>query len=908
MRSRRLLIAGLVAGLVVWFFADVLFGGGMFAFRDAGNYYHPLLQHVRTEWLAGRPPLWNPYDNPGVPLAANPTAGVFYPGSLVLLLPVGFDGAYRLYVLAHVLLAVATSYRLARRFGAGREAAGVAAMSYTFGGSVLFQVANVVFLVGAAWLPAALLAADRMLRERNWRWAVAFGVVLALMVLGGDPQTAYHAVLLAAVYALIVWRQERHAGHDSNVPHGGRHVGNVPHVPMRFRPLLLAGAVAVGLVLSAVQVIPAWEFSRRSDRAEATPWLERLSCGRLEPGSHAETAYHFSVGPWRMAEFIWPNVAGRQFPVHRRWIEAIPAEGRVWVPSLYLGLLPWVLSVGSLRLRKADARLRWLSWMTVAAIVASLGWYGPGWILQELRAAAGANPDQPWGVGPPFGGLYWLMNLVLPGYAYFRYPAKWLVVAALGLTLLAARGWDRAFCESSAGFRRGLGWLGLASGLLATAAGAAAPWWPLVASRVPADPIFGPLDVWGSYRDLLFALLHAAILCGASWWLLGRAAGRNAGGWPQVVAMIVVAVDLAVANGWMVATAPAALWQQPSRLATAINSGESDRDDASPRRVYRRPLWLPPEWKAAGSPDRIAELVRWERDTLFPKHHLGAGLAVADIEGTMSLLDHAALRAVAAESPADLGKGSLPRWYVRTIGARHVVLRAHVLSPQSPPATALLAEPQALPRAWIVHRAETLPTIRPSDWNAAVERTREVFLPQGRPRDLKQSAVVETDGPAALPPAASNAVVGAALPGESCRIVAYEPGRVEIEAVLTAPGLVVLGDQFYPGWEAEAAPRHEPSQVRSVEVLRANRLMRGTWLDAGRWTVIYHYRPQGILWGAVLSGLGWGVAAVWWVAAFRRSKPWSRREPALINSACGPRRGSTAIGPVADTALSPDVG
>ena len=59
---------------------------------------------------------------------------------------------------------------------------------------------------------------------------------------------------------------------------------------------------------------------------------------------------------------------------------------------------------------RASARTVWAGWWTKSA------------------SAAGGDPA---GLGP-LGGLYWLMTVVLPGYACFRYPAKLLVVAALG--------------------------------------------------------------------------------------------------------------------------------------------------------------------------------------------------------------------------------------------------------------------------------------------------------------------------------------------------------------------------------------------------------------------------------------------------------------------------------------------
>ena len=88
-------------------------------------------------------------------------------GKLIFALPIGFAGAYKLYILAHVLLAAWAAYRLARHFGASVAAAGICSLSYAFSGSVLFGYCNVVFLVGAAWLPLAVLAADRMLVERS---------------------------------------------------------------------------------------------------------------------------------------------------------------------------------------------------------------------------------------------------------------------------------------------------------------------------------------------------------------------------------------------------------------------------------------------------------------------------------------------------------------------------------------------------------------------------------------------------------------------------------------------------------------------------------------------------------------------------------------------------------------------
>ena len=90
---------------------------------------------------------------------------------------------------------------------------------------------------------------------------------------------------------------------------------------------------------------------------------------------------------------------------------------------------------------------------------------------------------------------------------------------------------------------------------------------------------------------------------------------------------------------------------------------------------------------------------------------------------------------------------------------------------------------------------------------------------------------------------------------ESCRLLRYRPHEVEIEAVLHEPGLVVLCDQIYPGWELEV--HTDGREARPVEILRTNRVMRGAWLPPGHHRLVYRYRPASFRWGAIISGLGW---------------------------------------------------
>jgi len=872
-------VTAVILGLFGWMFADVLFGSATFVYRDAGHFYHPLLHFVRTLWHSGQVPLWNPYENLGVPLAANPTAGVFYPGSLILLLPIGYDAAYKLYILAHVLLAAGATYRLARHWHASAEAAGAAALAYAFGGSVLFQYANVVFLVGAAWLPLALLAADRMLVERRVGWALALGAVLAMMTLGGDPQMAYHAGLLTAFYAALLWWNDRTKASRAD-PIAGM---------TRSRLGLMMMAGITGLILPAVLVIPAREYSQETSRAFSTAprtiyelprylatrpaaapddpgWLDGLTCRRMEPGSHHEGVYQFSVGPWRWAEFVWPNVGGRQFPLHRRWFEAIPAEGRVWVPSLYLGLLPLVLAVASMRLRGGDPRTRWLSWSVLLAMLGGLGWYGLGWIAEEIRAGIGGDMTKPGLVGAPFGGVYWLMTVALPGYVQFRYPAKLLVPAALGLSMLAAAGWDRAFGQSSPGVRRALAALGTISLLGMLVFLVAQSWWTAWLSRAEADPLFGPLDISGARADLLAAFAQTALLSLAFVWLLGRV--KSGARWVQFAALALVAIDLGHANGWMIATGPSEALRGMPKVAVALWEHEARHGDRQPYRVYRKPMWLPPAWKHQGSADRLIEAARWERDTVFPYHNLSARVLVPEAYGTMMPYDYEVFLGILDRSTSSWG----------LLGVRYAILPSDrrwpggvrfERGPDGQVEDASLWQAGAPPTmAWIVHDVRRLTPLESPTPQEIRQRTKEVLLPGPIPWNFSEIALVEAERlkePGRSKDAGGGPPSRTTGPTESdrdemCRIIRYEPARVEIAARLARPGLVVLCDQFYPGWQVEVETAGQGR--RGATIVRTNRVMRGVWLPAGEHWLVFRYRPASVFWGALVSGLGWlGLAA-----------------------------------------------
>jgi membrane protein YfhO len=94
-------------------------------------------------------------------------------------------------------------------------------------------------------------------------------------------------------------------------------------------------------------------------------------------------------------------------------------------------------------------------------------------------------------------------------------------------------------------------------------------------------------------------------------------------------------------------------------------------------------------------------------------------------------------------------------------------------------------------------------------------------------------------------------------------IVSHEPERVVVRAALSDPGLLVLADSYYPGWEARVDGRERP-------VLVADYVLRAVALERGDHQVEFVFRPRSFRRGralSVISLLGLCAGALAWRSA-----------------------------------------
>jgi hypothetical protein len=443
-----LLILGCLAALTFICFGDALFRGGQFGYRDAGHFYYPLYQRVQMEWDAHRWPLWEPEENSGMPLLGNPTAAVFYPGK-VLYAVLPYPWAARIYIIGHAILAFVAMLVAMRCWGVSWTGSAISALTYAFGAPILFQYCNIIYLVGAAWLPLGFVAVRLWLESRS-AWALlGLALVLAMQTLGGDPQASYLLGLCGGAYAAgLAWGRSR----GEEVSNNGRRLASprrwwripalaaavsawvaitlgfaawlpkirpagypppalpwMAHVP--FAVLLVWGLVALGFL---------WRWRRRSWRSPLGTMLlglagsaalaGALAAAQLLPvfeftqqtvraaGDGPHDIYPFSIEPFRLVEMIWPSVLGTSFGRNAYWIDTMRLPGvrpKIWVPSLYVGSISPILALSVLTFRRGPALRVWLSWIVVFGLVGSLGQYtSPIWAARLLAETAGIDvPD-----------------------------------------------------------------------------------------------------------------------------------------------------------------------------------------------------------------------------------------------------------------------------------------------------------------------------------------------------------------------------------------------------------------------------------------------------------------------------------------------------------------------------------
>jgi hypothetical protein len=255
-----ILFSGLLTGLL-W--PGLLQGGGLIG-GDIYPYFLPQKQLLSQEFPAGRLPLWHDRTALGYPLLAESQAAVFYPPTQLLYRITDPHTAFHVCFLLHYLMAGICSWRFFRSQQLSQPAALFAALIYVC--SWFPARASLEWsIIGGVWLPLTLWLADRLLQQPSVGRLSLLAAAHATHLLAGHFTLAFINQLMLAGFGLWKGLAAPQLSTSTPTPRS-----QSPFSPSRRRTtalLLMVSAVALALLLAAVQLRPTLELRLSSQRS-----------------------------------------------------------------------------------------------------------------------------------------------------------------------------------------------------------------------------------------------------------------------------------------------------------------------------------------------------------------------------------------------------------------------------------------------------------------------------------------------------------------------------------------------------------------------------------------------------------------------------------------------------------------
>lgn len=775
-------------------------------------------QFIRESLAQGELPLWNPLLFAGQPFLANGQHSAYYPFSLLfLLLPL--STAYGWFTVSQLWLAGVSAYLFGRLLGLRPSSAALTGLIYQGAGFLLVSAAVFpMILAGAVWLPLLLGCSERVIGRvaspqgagRTLPWAVLGAAGLGLNVLAGHPEITYYTLLIMAAYAAwrltAVWRRERFAWQR----------------PLRAGGWLIA-MVAVGLLLGAVQLLPAFTLAGTNFRQGAATLAEVRS---------------WAFPPRQVLTLALPNFYGN--PSHHSYIDAFTLERVPFTVNWYGEPNPHGANSSSWGIKNYVEGGVYLGILPLA--LAGLGVWSLG-----RRSAADGGARRSSGsfltalsicslafiFGTP---LYAVLYYGLPFINQLHSPFRWVFGLSVGVAALAGFGADyladRARSAGAARLAEAALWL-LGAGALGGALLGRLAYGRLepLFTRIFLDLAQAP-DAFPSTRAFFSYVLPQALVLGVVAILAAltlRLARRNCR-WP-LAAFALIAIDLWLPNhSFHTAVDPALLTFRPQAVA-----------------------WLQEQPGL------------WRITTFAPKDkafNANAGwlFGLQDVRGYDSIIDRryvAYMEAIEPQTELPFNRiQPVKDWQALNSPLLDLLNVRYILTTES------LDLPK-LNQVWagegvriyenlaVMPRAYTLPQ------TAAFPSTADFGLAEAaRQRDLRTVLLLEGAPLPATPPQPATPV--------AATVARYGNLEVWVDAAVAEPGWLVLADSYAVGWRAFVRPRGAPDTAeQEAPVYAANGNFRAVPLSTpGDYTVRFRYSPRSFIGGALATFMGGAIIAL----------------------------------------------
>ena len=374
-RSRKTALAVAITLVTVsvpyW---EVLTGRRTAMYGDVNDFHVPAYVTAWRTIRAGQPPWWTQNVFAGHSMIGAAQYAVFYPFNAIFgwLDPVT---AYRWWMLGHVWIAAAGAFAWSWYRWRSRPGAIVSGIAYALSGFAVLHLVHAPYIAAIAWLPYVFLGVDLVSERWTPPRAALVAVPLALIAVVGQPQLLWMALIGSAAYTLAL------------VLAGARRWSAAGRT---------AGALACGLGIGAIQLLPLFAFSRTS----------------LRPTLSMSASFDQSITPHHLLLLGFPYLFGGArtgLSFASPWLDS----GIQHEVGSYLGITILAIAVaGVVALRRNR-----VVWAFVAVALVSL-----------LIATGGTTAVGHW--------LY----VALPGARWFRHWGRMLWLTNLAVAMLAGVG------------------------------------------------------------------------------------------------------------------------------------------------------------------------------------------------------------------------------------------------------------------------------------------------------------------------------------------------------------------------------------------------------------------------------------------------------------------------------------
>lgn len=848
-----LLPLDLIQGIAPWDHLDL----GPLAnplISDPFYYFFPSRYFQTIEIGSGQIPLWNPFILTGTPTMANPNFQPFYFPNLIAAVFLPAHHALPWLAWGHLILTGWLMYGFLRQQRLHWLACILGGGIWMLNAYLVVWLENPHRLSTLAWLPGIFWAYQKAVDERRLDYAAVGGLLLGLSILGGQMQFIFASGLILGIYALsiVLWDAYKQSR-------------------ISLKPFGSLGIIfIVGLGVGAITLLPAGEFAAYSQRVRYTaetvmrtrfPWQHLVTLiapdfygnpvnpegywGQLP--NYAELAIYFGVIAFLLA-LTAPFVARRrQFAFTAititlfvmavifgtplvRLLFLFPGSQFVVLNRL-LFLLPlcgaWLAAIGLDGWLSTPKERRWilapiLSLLFVVAIITL-------WTQQVTRES---HPETYTDLIR--SGLFLLpaiaLLLILPRHS--RLIGGMLVV--LAFVDLLQWGWDFNPITSTTYLypeNEVVDYLQQDTSLYRVL--------PLQSEKLVFGPnvlsVFG-IQTIGAYTSLIQADyydLYKAISDQVDFaWLRSS---------PNKLAMSIFEPMVSLLNVKYVLSAkslPTGDVPQVDQMgcdkAVTLNGNWRTQTFTAPEAGLNRvDILLAPR---TDSDDSTIRFRLW-RDDVGGELIAETDILASQSDVPSSYTIYFAPVADSAGQPFVWGITGEENTVVCTVGpGKNLAFTAYgtqLISLGEIDGIWVYENPNTLPRAYLVHHAETVPS------GQLLKRLTDSDF------DFYHSILITT--PLSREQRAQLATRPIRPQGQ-VEITDYDLHRIDLNVTTSRPGILVLLDANYPGWEATVNGSKQG-------ILEVNGVFRGIFLPAGTHSISFQFRPITLYWGITLASL-----------------------------------------------------